>query len=223
MIKLLVLDIDGTITEKDRSIKVETLISLRNLKKSMPEITICLVSGNVLPVMYGIRGIMGVGDILFGENGGILMRDGAIEKFFEPGITKRAFQKIKEETGAKEYITNRWRETSVAFIPGEKTNYTKYEKEFDVRIEDSGFAVHIMNQGQNKGFAVTKLIDILNIKKDEILACGDGDNDISMFRSVTFSGCPSNASAGLKAESLYISEKSYGDGLRDILEHFSLL
>lgn len=223
MIKLLVLDIDGTITEKDRTIKVETLNSLRNLKKVRPEIKICLVSGNVLPVMYGISGIMGIGDILFGENGGILMKDGIIEKFFEPGITKMVFQKIREKTGAQEYITNRWRETSIAFIPGERVDYTEYEKEFGVRIEDSGFAVHIMNQGQNKGFAVRKLIDILKIEKDEILACGDGDNDISMFKSVTYSGCPSNASAGLKAESLYISEKSYGDGLLDILDHFSLL
>ncbi len=223
MIRLLILDIDGTITERDRSIKTETLASLRKLKNSRREMTLCLVSGNVLPVMYGIRGIMGIGDILFAENGGILMKDGLIEKFFDPGITKMAFQKIKAETGATEYITNRWRETSVAFIPGEKADYTKYEREFGVRIEDSGFAVHVMNKDQNKGFAVKKLMEILNVKEDEILVCGDGDNDISMFRIASLSGCPSNASHRLKEVSTYISERSYGDGLCDILEHFSLI
>mgnify|MGYP001626447695 CR=1 FL=1 len=223
MKNLLVLDIDGTVTESDRSIRVETMEALRKIKKERPDVITVLVSGNVLPVMYGIRGIIGVGEALFAENGGILLHNGIIQKFFEPEITRKAFEKIHREMGAIEFITNRWRETSVSFILDGNNDFSSYEREFDVRIEDSGFAKHIMNRGQNKGFAVRKIMEIYGVDKENVYACGDGENDITMFKEAGFTGCPANSNPRLKEISGFVSEKYYGDGLLDILHHFSFI
>ncbi|EQD60789.1 phosphoglycolate phosphatase, partial [mine drainage metagenome] len=66
MIKKLILDIDGTITNMDFTIEPETLLALRRVQKSGISIDLC--SGNVLPVMIGIRNIIGIHGYLVAEN-----------------------------------------------------------------------------------------------------------------------------------------------------------
>lgn len=221
MIELVVLDIDGTITERDQSISENTLFYLRKLKKKVS--AICLASGNVLPVMIGIKNITGIGDSLAAENGGMFFHRGNIIKKFEKDRPAKCFEKLHREFGAEEFITNRWRETSVSFILNDNNDFSEYEKEFDVKIEDSGYAKHIMNRNQNKLSAVEFFRKAYGFQKEEVLVCGDGENDISMFSGGYHTGCPSNSFNSLKKVSEYVSEKSYGNGLIEILEHYSLL
>ena len=223
MIKLLILDIDGTITQKDQSILPETLIALRKVVFSNPEMHICLASGNVLPVMFGIRTILGVGESLAGENGGILLYKQRITSYFQKQKTVEAYKEIEKDLGAVEFITNRWRETSISFILDGSYDFTKYERKYDVVIQDSGFAKHILNKGQNKGFIARELMKIYSVSKDETLACGDGDNDADLFEAVGMSGTISNGSSAVKERAEYVSNKAYGDGLIDIMKHFRLL
>ncbi len=223
MIRLLILDIDGTITQKDQSILPETLMVLRKVSRINEGLKICLASGNVLPVMFGIRNILGVGNSLAGENGGILLHENNIETYFEKSKTVSAYREIEKDLGAREFITNRWRETSVSFILDGKHDYSSYEKKFDVVIQDSGFAKHIMNRGQNKGFIANKIMGLYSIPIEETMACGDGDNDIDLFRAVGTSGTAGNGSKDLKEVAEYISSEDYGSGLIDIMKHFGLL
>ena len=223
MIRLLILDIDGTMTQKDQSILPKTLTDLRKVVSSNPEMHICLASGNVLPVMFGVRTILGIGESLAGENGGILLYDKKITTYFKKQKTLEAYREIEKDTGAVEFITNRWRETSISFILDGSYDFTKYEKKYDVVIQDSGFAKHILNRGQNKGFIAGELMKIYGVSKDETLACGDGDNDADLFEVVGMSGTISNGSNAVKERAEYISEKAYGEGLIDVMRHFQLL
>lgn len=223
MIKLLILDIDGTITQRDQSILPETLINLRKVVISNPELHICLASGNVLPVMFGVRTILGIGESLAGENGGILLYKQQITPYFQKEKTVEAYKEIEKDLGAVEFITNRWRETSISFILDGSHDFKKYEQKYGVVIQDSGFAKHILNKGQNKGFIAGKLMKIYGVSRDETLACGDGDNDADLFEVVGKSGTISNGSSSVKERAEYVSEKAYGEGLIDIMKHFKLL
>ena len=62
--------------------------------------------------------------------------------------------------------------------------------------------VEITNENAQKGLILEKVIDLLNIKKEEVIVLGDGMNDITLFERFPYSFAPSN---GEKA----IQEKAY--------------
>ena len=50
-----------------------------------------------------------------------------------------------------------------------------------------------MPRGVSKVSGLMKLLDILNIKKENFFAVGDGYNDVEMLSAAAFSGCPAGA------------------------------
>lgn len=55
---------------------------------------------------------------------------------------------------------------------------------------------------QQKGLILEKVIDLLNIKKEEVIVLGDGMNDITLFERFPYSFAPNNAEK-------VIQEKAY--------------
>ncbi len=250
MIKLVALDIDGTITEEDQTINSETVLALRKLKERESPPVISLVSGNALPVMVGIRNTTGIGDILFAENGGIMMsylenpvnnikciernnlltlnrgeivKRANILKFFHRDLPEIELERIKKHFDIQEFFTNKWRETSLSIQVKRDDVNNIISGAVNAEVQDSGYAVHIMNPGQNKGFALREIMKYLSLEREEVLACGDGGNDIDMFREAGASGVPENASTHARENATYASKHSYGKGLIDILNHFDLV
>ena len=73
----------------------------------------------------------------------------------------------------------------------------------------------------SKGRAIDVVSNLLNISKNEILAIGDNENDLSMFDRGYHSACPLNASDKVKASVEYISDLDCDhDSMVDIIEHF---
>lgn len=59
--------------------------------------------------------------------------------------------------------------------------------------DDKTIFCDIANIDSNKGNAVKKLLEILNIKKEETIAIGDDINDLSMFEQVGYKVAVDNA------------------------------
>ena len=73
----------------------------------------------------------------------------------------------------------------------------------------------------SKGRAIDVVSNLLNIPKNEILAIGDNENDLSMFDRGYHSACPLNASDKVKASVEYISDLDCDhDSMVDIIKHF---
>ena len=73
----------------------------------------------------------------------------------------------------------------------------------------------------SKGKAIDVVSNLLNIPKNEILAIGDNENDLSMFDRGYHCACPLNASDKVKASVEYISDLDCDhDSMVDIIEHF---
>ena len=223
MIKFIVLDVDGTITDQNRILNPEAISCIR--KGVEKGIHFSLVSGNVIPVMYGLKTFLGINGPVFGENGGIMYYNDKIEKFFDKTRPFSFLEYISKKSSVKPYFTNQWRETSAAFsMNSEDENIVRKEAEkWRLEIVDSKFTWHIMNQKQNKGYALGILMKMFNLQWDEILVIGDSDNDDAMFKLPVKKACPFNATDSIKSMSDYVSDKSYGYEIRDVMNKFNLL
>ena len=223
MIKFMVLDVDGTITDQNRIISPEAIKSIRRGLENGLQIS--LVSGNVIPVMYGLKTFLGINAPVFGENGGIMYYNGKIEKFFEKSKPFQFLEYISGKSSVKSYFTNQWRETSAAFsMNPEDEGFVSAEAEkWNLEIVDSKFTWHIMNPGQNKGYALGIIKEQFGLNWDDIMVVGDSDNDNSMFSLPVKKACPYNATETIKSMSDYVSSESYGNEINDIMVKFHII
>ena len=74
---------------------------------------------------------------------------------------------------------------------------------------------------KNKADGLKMLTESLNLKSDEVLVIGDGDNDIEMFKMFENSGCMSNGSELAKNNSKYISFANNNEsGVSEIIDYY---
>ena len=77
--------------------------------------------------------------------------------------------------------------------------------------------------GSNKEKGIAEVIKYLGIDKEEIIAFGDGGNDISMLRYAGIGVAMGNASDNVKAVANYITDSVDNDGIRNALLHFGII
>lgn len=73
-----------------------------------------------------------------------------------------------------------------------------------------------------KGVALVKLGELLGIPREEIMACGDGSNDIEMIRKVGFGVAMSNAIDEVKEAADYVTLSNDEDGVARVIEKYVL-
>lgn len=71
-----------------------------------------------------------------------------------------------------------------------------------------------------KSSALKKLLEILNIKRNELMACGDGLNDIPMLDFAGWAVAMENAYPETKLHADYISASNDDDGVAEAIEKF---
>ncbi|KAB3532903.1 HAD family phosphatase [Alkaliphilus pronyensis] len=91
-------------------------------------------------------------------------------------------------------------------------------KEFNsihnVEVDKSWYNnLEIMNKGVSKGKAILKLSQLMNIKKDEIIAFGDNYNDLSMKDYVGTFVAMGNSEAEVKNKAHYVTETNDNHGV----------
>jgi len=74
----------------------------------------------------------------------------------------------------------------------------------------------------NKGTSLSQLIERLNISKDQVIAFGDGGNDIQMLQMAGWPVAMANASNEVKSYAKLIAKSNAEDGLADMLEKIFL-
>ena len=75
------------------------------------------------------------------------------------------------------------------------------------------YNIEINAAGVNKGKGLLELGEILGISREEIMAFGDGDNDIAMLREVGFGVAMQNADEEVKAVADYVTGSNDEDGV----------
>ncbi|MHB1392889.1 MAG: Cof-type HAD-IIB family hydrolase [Clostridia bacterium] len=82
--------------------------------------------------------------------------------------------------------------------------------------------LEVMNKGVTKGNAVKMLAQMYGIKREEIIAIGDNENDISMIEYAGMGIAMGNAEESLKNVANHITGDYQEDGVAEAIERFIL-
>lgn len=83
--------------------------------------------------------------------------------------------------------------------------------------------VDVTPEDSSKATAIARVLERLGMDRSEIIAFGDGGNDIEMLRYAGIGVAMGNADGTVKAVADYVTSDVDADGLRNALRHFGLL
>lgn len=82
--------------------------------------------------------------------------------------------------------------------------------------------LEVNNKTIDKGNAVLKLAEMLNIDKEDVFAVGDEENDLAMISAVNNGCCVSNANKSLKDVAKFITLSNEEDGVANLIDKLIL-
>lgn len=221
-IKAIVVDIDGTLTDRSKVMSTRGIEALRRVQAGGT--VVGLASGNVLPVAYGVSTYLGLKGPIVAENGGVVCYRDEIVELFDRELPDRALEHLRRHLEVEELFTSQWRRTEVGLKRSADIERVRALLEgWNVVVECTGFAIHIMSPGHGKGAGVRKAAEMLGITTAEVAAFGDSDNDVSMFRECGASVAVGNASPAARAAAGYVSPFDHAEGVIDGLGKLGLL
>ena len=264
--KLLVLDIDGTVTNSEKKITPKTKEAI--LKLQQKGIPVAIASGRPT------KGIVAVADELeFSTYGSyVLAFNGAriinwktkeciYSKELPVGIPRKLYEDamhyktglmtyqgdtILSAKAPDEYIQIESRITTLPVIerpdfkeyvnfpvnkciltgPGEELERIepviaeKYQLEAQV-FRSEPFFLEVLPKNVDKAYCLERLLKILGIKREEMVCCGDGFNDISMIQYAGLGVAMANAQQKVKDVADYITVRNNDeDGIAEVIEKF---
>lgn len=85
-----------------------------------------------------------------------------------------------------------------------------------------GNNIEVNAEGIDKGVGILELGRRLGISREEIMACGDGDNDLEMLKAVGVGVAMGNADEAVKAAADYVTDTNEEEGVAKAVEKFAL-
>ena len=86
--------------------------------------------------------------------------------------------------------------------------------------QNTGYTMDITPPGIDKAVGLSKLAQYLQIDKSEIMACGDGDNDLAMIEYVGLGVAMENAIDDVKNIAQFITKDCDEDGIAYVINKF---
>lgn len=220
MIRALAVDIDGTLTDGNRVLCPAAVEAVRSIK-----VPVVLVTGNTHCFTRTVSVLLGTPRIFIAENGGVVSHlENDMEILADPVVCQKAYQELSKVFPLEVYNSSRYRFTDIAL----KRNFDveaamRYIRERDLQVDiiDTTFAVHIKDKKVNKGTGLQRIAERMNLREEEFAAVGDSGSDLPMFEMAGFGASVGNATPELKAASDYVAEARYGEGFAEIINHMS--
>lgn len=85
------------------------------------------------------------------------------------------------------------------------------------------FAIDIIPEDGGKEKGIRDMLDYLSLKEDEVIAFGDGNNDIGMLDMIRTSVAMGNAEEAVKQAASYVTTDIDEDGIYNALKHFNII
>src|SRR3989338_2901065 len=186
--KTFAIDIDGTITEDSKgTIHLDALAALRHLKETGHNVIFDVVTR----MAVGENG----GCITFGSNEHTLIgkKDECIKAF--------EFQRSKLDNVQEKPVFPRLTEV-VLQRTFDIEQGRKILASHNVILTDSMYAYHINSKGVDKGSGFEEIMKRLSVIKDDVIAIGDSETDIPLFKCASLSVALGNSSDFVKSNEL---------------------
>jgi hypothetical protein len=226
VLKALLTDIDGTITDPSRRISTGSIETIRSLIDSGIEVV--LASGNTSCFMDALCKMIGTKGIFIAENGGVFRIGftGPLVIRGDQTAIKTALAVVqdhfREQEISLELFSPTYRFSDLAFartVPVDEVR--RVLQDSPVQVIDTGYAIHLQTPGINKGTALVELAREMGLVPADFLAIGDSMNDIQMLKTAGIGITVANAHPDTKAVAQYIAGKEYGDGFVEAVEKYS--
>ena len=94
-------------------------------------------------------------------------------------------------------------------------------KNFSVYRSEPYF-LEILPQGVDKAQSLERLLEVTGIKREEMIACGDGYNDLSMIKFAGLGVAMENGVLPVRKAADYITASNNEDGVGLVVEKFML-
>ncbi len=222
LIRLIAVDIDGTLTFKDRKLDLAAVEAIRKAESS--GLPVVLATGNVLTFAEAAATMLGTSGPLIVEDGGIVfdlsarqehVLGGRVEADRGLAALERTFGSLKQTRSSRARLTGLTLERT---IPVEEVRKVLQREGFSLVAVDSGFAIHIRSPEVNKGNALRKVSLISRVPLAEIAAIGDGPNDIEMLQVAGLSFAVANSTDEVKRVCTHVTTSPYGKGAAEAIE-----
>lgn len=265
--KMIVLDLDGTLTNRDKVITPRTKQSLMEAQKR--GIKVVLASGRptygVMPLAQELD-LETYGGYILSFNGGIIMDCRTREVMFKQELPVEANRRIVE-LAKKEQVDILTYQGTQILTNNPDNRYAKLEsrinhlkmkqvddlagyldfpvpkflmlddedylalvegrvkaalgKNFSVYRSDP-FFLEILPRGIDKAQSLAQLLKLLGMEREEMIACGDGYNDLSMIEFAGLGVAMENAVLPVRNAADYVTLSNNDDGVAHVVEKFCL-
>jgi phosphoglycolate phosphatase (TIGR01487 family) len=225
VLKALLTDIDGTITDPTRRISTGSIETIRSLVDSGIEVV--LASGNTACFMDALSKMIGTKGTFIAENGGVFRIGftGPLVIRGDQAVIKTALKVVQDHFQKQgislDLYSPTYRFSDLAFartVPAEEVRMVL--QDYPVQVIDTGYAIHLQSPGINKGTALVELAREMGLVPADFLAIGDSLNDIPMLKTAGIGITVANAHPDTKAVAQYIAGKEYGDGFVEAVEKY---
>ena len=265
--EIIVLDLDGTLTNRDKIITPRTKEALMEAQKIGKKVV--LASGRptpgVLPLAEELC-LKEYGGYILSFNGGMIINCATGEVVFSQLLPVEANRKIIElaEEHRVDFLTyegdhivtnnkeNEYgqKESWITHMPLVEVESTKEYLNFQVpkflMLDDGDylalveprvkaalgknfsvyrsepFFLEILPKGIDKALSLARLLEVIGMTKDVMIACGDGYNDLTMIQFAGLGVAMENAVLPLRKIADYITDSNDDDGVGKVVEKFML-
>lgn len=214
-----VVDVDGTLTNRQGLLHLKAVKYIRKVEKI--GIPVLLASGNALPIVKGLAGYIGCSGAVIAEDGGVVEYKENIILLGNREEPLKFLSELKKIVGkVDESFTNRYRHVDIAIKRTmDKKILIKVLSNFpNLKLVDSGYAYHVHDIYVDKGRALLRACEMMNVNPKKVIAIGDSELDIPMFRVAGYSVALANASIVVKNEANYTTKKGYGEGFVEFIK-----
>ncbi len=263
--KILVLDLDGTLTNSKKEITEHTRHTL--IRAQEQGLKIVLASGRptygIVPLAEALRLDEFEGYILSYNGGQIIdwtTKEVMYEKVLDPQVYPYLYRCAKEndfvilsykdeyivsEDAGNPYVQheaflNRMSSVTVprfldtinfpvpkCLIVGDPEPLAALEQKMRQDLEgqmnvfrSEPFFLELVPQGIDKAKSLAVLLEEIHLKREEMIAVGDGFNDLSMIRFAGLGVAMANAQEVVKQEADYITLSNEEDGVAAVVDRF---
>jgi len=221
--KTFAIDIDGTITLNGMgTINLDALSKLRSLKDEGHNVIFVTGRSSVEGYLLSIFG--GLTHMSVGENGGCITYGDKIQHKLlgNKGECIHALATIQSRLGSEikeKPVFPRMTEVVLErTFEIEKAKKIVDEDNLNVVLTDSGYAYHINSKGVNKGSGFLEVVKMLGVDLNDVIAIGDSETDIPLFKIVENSIAVSNSTENLKKVAKIVTTKKSGEGVLEGLD-----
>lgn len=227
MIRLLMLDIDGTLT-KDRGVDELEPEAIRAVQEARGRVLIGIATGNAMIVAKSLARYIGIGASapIIAENGCLISIGGR-----EMPLCSRSVKELGVELARRLGLSLSYqfncRSFDAAFeITGDEDEMVRRirsairEMGEEAQVESSGYAIHVMPPGVSKSTAMLEVCRRLGVDCGDVAYIGDGRTDVDAVKSVGWGVAVANAVPELRAVARIVTRSPSGRGVAEFIrEH----